>query len=127
MGFNHKKATPRHPKPEGQVEGFNKLVNKTATNANQEGTEVHEATYDMLQAYRDTPHPATKMTPYKLMMNREVRAKIEQFPSDSSPKVRRSDIMTQTTGSESNNTMTIDTGWHNFNLKQDKRLSLNEK
>ena len=62
MGFNHKKATPRHPKPQGQVEGFNKLVNKTATNANQEGTEVHEATYDMLQAYRDTPHPATNMT-----------------------------------------------------------------
>ena len=94
MGFNHKKATPRHPKPQGQVEDFNKLVNKTATNANQEGTEVHEATYDMLQAYRDTQHPATKMTPYKLMMNREVRTKIEQFPSDSSPKdqeVRRND------------------------------------
>ena len=44
MGFNHKKATPRHPKPQGQVEGFNKLVNKTATNANQEGIEVHKAT-----------------------------------------------------------------------------------
>ena len=94
MGFSHKKATPRHPKPQGQVRGFNKLVNKTATIANQEVTEVHEATYDMLQAYRDTPHPATKMTPYKLMMNREVRTQIEQFPSDSSPKdqeVRRND------------------------------------
>ena len=25
----HKKVTPRHPKAQGQVEGFNKLVNKT--------------------------------------------------------------------------------------------------
>ena len=31
MGFNHKKVTPKHPKAQGQVEGFNKLVNKMAT------------------------------------------------------------------------------------------------
>ena len=70
MGFNHKKVTPKHSKAQGQVEGFNKLVNKIATIAKQEGTDVCEATYDMLQAYRDTPHPATKKTPYELMMNR---------------------------------------------------------
>ena len=70
------------------------LRNKTATIANQEGIEIHEATYDMLQAYRDTPHPATKMTPYELMMNREVRTKIEHFPLETSLKdqeVRRND------------------------------------
>ena len=43
--------------------------------------DVREATYDMLQAYRDTPHPATKETPYELMMNREIRTKLEHFPS----------------------------------------------
>ncbi|KAL9987542.1 hypothetical protein ACROYT_G001867 [Oculina patagonica] len=86
MGFKHKKVTPKHPKAQGQVEGFNKLVNKTATIANQEGLEVHEATYDMLQAYRDTPHPATKKTPYELMMNREVRTKLEHFPSATAPQ-----------------------------------------
>lgn len=80
-GFKHKTVTPRHPKAQGQVEGFNKLVNKTATIANQEGTDVYEATYDMLQAYRSTPHPATKETPYELMMNRQVRTKIEHFPT----------------------------------------------
>ncbi len=46
MAFKHKKVTPKHPKAQGQVEGFNKLVNTTATIANQEGMEVHKATYD---------------------------------------------------------------------------------
>ena len=27
MGFQHKKVTPRHPKAQGQVENFNKLIN----------------------------------------------------------------------------------------------------
>ena len=81
MGFSHKKITPKHPKAQGQVEGFNKLVNKIATIAKQEKIDVREATYDMLQAYRDTPHPATKETPYELMMNREIRTKLEHFPS----------------------------------------------
>ena len=79
MGFNHKKVTPKHPKVQGQ--GFNKLVNKVATIAKQDGIDVHEATYDMLQAYRDTPHPATKKTPYEVMINREVRKKQEHYPS----------------------------------------------
>ena len=30
-GFQHKRITPRHPKAQGQVEGFNKLVNKIMT------------------------------------------------------------------------------------------------
>ena len=70
MGFSHK-ITPKHPKAQGQVKGFNKLVNKIATIGKKEEIDVREATYDMLQAYRDTPHPATKETPYELMMNRD--------------------------------------------------------
>ena len=85
-GFQHKKITPRHPKAQGQVEGFNKLVNKTASIASQEGLDLHEATYDMLQAYRSTPHPATKATPYELLMNRQVRTKLDHFPVELSPK-----------------------------------------
>ena len=48
----------------------------------------------MLQAYRSTPHPATKRTPYDLLMNRQVRTKIDHFPTETSPKddaVRRND------------------------------------
>ena len=40
----------------------------------------------MLQAYRATPHPATKETPYELMMNRQIRTKIENFPTSTSPR-----------------------------------------
>lgn len=69
MGFQHKKVTPRHPKAQGQVEGFNKLVNKTAAIACAEGIDLHEATYDKPQVYRETPHPATGATPYELLMN----------------------------------------------------------
>ena len=49
MGFKHKKITPQHPKAQGQVEGFNKLMNKTAAIAHAEGIDLHEATYDILQ------------------------------------------------------------------------------
>ena len=48
----------------------------------------------MLQAYRSTPHPATESTPYELLMNRQVRTKIDHFPTETSPKddaVRRND------------------------------------
>jgi transposase InsO family protein len=85
-GFQHKKITPRHPKAQGKVEGFNKLVNKTASIASQEWLDLHEATYDMLQAYRSTPHPATKATPYELLINRQVRTKLDHFPVELSPK-----------------------------------------
>ena len=44
----NRKITPRHPKAQGQVEGFNKLINKIATIANHENIDIHEATYDML-------------------------------------------------------------------------------
>ena len=59
MGFTNKKITPGHPKAQGQVEGLNKLINKTAAIARAEGIDRNEATYDMLEAYHETPHPAT--------------------------------------------------------------------
>ena len=58
-----KKITPRHPKDQGQVEGFNKLMNKTAAIARTEGVDLQEATYDMFQAYRETPYPTTGSAP----------------------------------------------------------------
>ena len=61
-------------------------MNKSPIIANQESMDVKEATYDMLQAYRSTPHPATKETPYELMMNRQIRTKIEHFLTSTSPR-----------------------------------------
>jgi transposase InsO family protein len=81
-GFRHKRITPRHPKAQGQVEGFNKLVNKIMTIARHDRTNPDETIYDMLQAYRSTPHPATKVPPYQLLMNREVRTKLDHFPTE---------------------------------------------
>ena len=82
MGFTHKKITPRHPKAQGQVEGFNKLMNKTAAIARAEGIDLHEATCDMLQAYRETPHPATGNAPYDLLMNRAIRTRLDHYPTE---------------------------------------------
>ena len=82
MGFRHKAITPLHPKAQGQVEGFNKLVNKIDAIARQDHIDPQEAILDMLQAYRSTPHPATKTPPYKLLMGREVRTVIDHFPTE---------------------------------------------
>ena len=93
-GFIHKPVTPYHPKAQGQVKNFNKLINKIAAIAKQDHINFHEATYDVLQAYRSTPHPTTKSTPYELLMNRQLRTKIDHFPTETSSKddaVRRND------------------------------------
>ena len=93
-GFQHRRITPRHPKAQGQVEGFNKLVNKIMTIARHDRTNPDEAIYDMLQAYRSTPHPATKAPPYQLLMNREVRTRLDHFPTEThqdDKKVREND------------------------------------
>ena len=82
MGFHHKRVTPIHPKAQGQVENFNKLINKTTKIACEEGIEIESAIYDMLQAYRQTPHPATKSTPYEVLMHRQVRTRLEHFPTE---------------------------------------------
>ncbi|CAB4036587.1 Hypothetical predicted protein [Paramuricea clavata] len=36
----------------------------------------------MLQAYRQTPHPATKSTPYEVLMHCQVRTRLEHFPTE---------------------------------------------
>ena len=82
MGFHHKRVTPTHPKSQGQVANFNKLINKTTKIACEEGIEIESAIYDMLQAYRQTPHPATKSTPYEILMHRQVRTRLEHFPTE---------------------------------------------
>ena len=58
------------------------MVNKSITNPRQDHIVPHETIYDMLQAYRSTNHPATKMTPYYLQMNQRVRTRLEHFPTE---------------------------------------------
>ena len=59
-------------------------MNKTAAIARAEGVDLQEATYDMLQAYRETPHPATGTAPYELLMNREIRTRLDHYPTERS-------------------------------------------
>ena len=94
-GSHTKKITPRHSKAQGQVEGFNKLMNKTAMVARAEGIDLHEATYDMLQAYRKTPHPATGTAPYEPLMNRAICTRFDHYPTERASRneeVRKRDI-----------------------------------
>ena len=58
------------------------MVNKSITNPRQDHVVPHETIYDMLQAYRSTNHPATKMTPYYLLMNQHVRTRLEHLPTE---------------------------------------------
>ena len=64
------------------MENFNKLINKTTKIACEEGIEIESAIYDMLQAYRQTPHPATKSTSYEVLMHRQIRTRLEHFPTE---------------------------------------------
>ena len=41
------------------------------------GPDRNMAVQDMLMAYRDTPHPATGISPYQAMINRPVRTKLD--------------------------------------------------
>ena len=79
-GFDHHCVTPEHPRANGQVERFMQLLNKTEQIAHLQGKtglDRNMAVSDMLMAYRDTPHPATGVTPYQAMSNRPIRTKLD--------------------------------------------------
>ena len=79
-GFVHHRVTPNHPRANGQVERFMQTLNKTEQIAHlqgKSGPDRNMAVQDMLMAYRDTPHPATGISPYQAMMNRPVRTKLD--------------------------------------------------
>jgi len=66
-GFDHHRVTPEHPQANGQVERFTQVLNKTEQIVHLQGKtglDRNMAVSDMLMAYRDTPHPATGVTPY---------------------------------------------------------------
>lgn len=77
MGFHHHIVTPQHARANGEAESFMKMLNKTEQIAKLKGMESKEAVLNMLMGYRSTPHPATNITPYQALMNREVRTKID--------------------------------------------------
>ena len=78
-GFTHHRVTPEHPRANGEAEKFMQLLSKTEQIAHMQGkTKLGKqmAVQDMLNAYRDTPHLATGVTPYEAMLNRSIRTKL---------------------------------------------------
>jgi len=70
-------VTPLHPRANGEAESFMKVLNKTEQINHLQGGDRETAIQDMLIGYRSTPHPATGITPYKALMNREIRVKLD--------------------------------------------------
>ena len=82
-GFVHHRVTPLHPRANGEAERFMQLLNKTEQiahlqNKDKQGRSI--AVQEMLMAYRDTPHPATGVSPYRAMTNRPIRTKLDYIP-----------------------------------------------
>ena len=78
-GFAYHRVTLEHPRANGEAETFMQLLNKTEQIAHMQGkTKLGKqmAVQDMLNAYRDTPHPAIGVTPYEAMLNRPIRTKL---------------------------------------------------
>ena len=51
-------------------------------NARLHTVDPHEVTYEMVQAYRSNPYPATGMTPCRPLMNLDIRSKLDHFPAE---------------------------------------------
>ena len=79
-GFKHHRVTPLHPRANGEAENFMKLINKTEQRAHVQRRPIKIAMQEMLTGYRSTPHPATGVSPYVGMMNRQVRTKLDYLP-----------------------------------------------
>ena len=82
-GFEHHRVTPLHPRANGEAERFMQLLNKTEQIAHIQGKDKagrRNAVQEMLMAYRDTPHPATGVSPYQAMTNRLIRTKLDYTP-----------------------------------------------
>ena len=69
--------TPGYARANGEAESFMKLLNKTEQIAHLQGGDSNTAIQGMLTGYRSTPHPATGVTPYEALMNRQVRTKLD--------------------------------------------------
>ena len=72
-GVNHKRITPLWPQANGQVERFMPSLTKIAKTALLERKDWRIETYKFLAAYRNSPHPSTKVAPADIMYNRKIR------------------------------------------------------
>ena len=100
-GFKHHRVTPEHPRANGEAESFMKLINKTEQISKIRGEDREMAMQNMLIGYRSTPHPATGVTPYEGITNRQIRTRIDHMipeaagNEDNKPKKDREQKITE--------------------------------
>ena len=82
-GFHHHCVTPGHARANGKAESSTKLLNKTEKIAHLHGGDSNTAIQEMLTGYRSTSHPATGVTPYEALMNRQVRTRLDHQTRES--------------------------------------------
>ena len=78
-GFIHHGITPEHPRANGEAERFMQLLNKLNK------LPIYKARanwgdkwqYKICSWHRDTPHPATGVTPYEAMLNCPIRTRLD--------------------------------------------------
>lgn len=90
MGFQHHIVTADHARANGEAESFMKVLNKTEQIARLQKHDSKTAIANMLMGYRSTPHPATGVSPYKALMNRDVRTKLDKLQPDATDEVNSS-------------------------------------
>ncbi|KAL9982485.1 hypothetical protein ACROYT_G004533 [Oculina patagonica] len=76
-----------------------KLLNKTEQIAHLNGRNGNTAIQEMLTGYRSTPHPATGVTPYEALMNRQDHTNRREMYRDAS-QFKIANALTQDNASE---------------------------
>ena len=80
MGFRHRRITPLHPKANGLVENFNRMIIKILKIARIECLPWVQELYTFLRNYRATVHLSTGKSPAELFFpNRPFRTRLGNF------------------------------------------------
>ena len=81
MGIKHQLITPRHPRANGLVENFNRMVKKVTRTAVIERKSWKQELYTFLRSYRATPHSTTGESPANLLFQRRpYRVRLPELP-----------------------------------------------
>ena len=80
MGIKHQLMTPRHPRANGLVENFNRVVKKVTRTAVIERKSWKQELYTFLRSYRATPHSTTGESPANLLFERRPYIRLPELP-----------------------------------------------
>ena len=81
MVIKHQLITPRHPRANGLVENFNRMVKKVTRTAVIERKSWKQELYTFLRSYRATPHSTTGESPANLLFQRRpYRVRLPELP-----------------------------------------------